>query len=192
MMPSSSSYQHSRPAVWNLEDTTPVVVERSHARRPLISWKMAVLLGCLFVGALGVLNQGSETPPSYLMAANLAESAKEGEYDWQKCKDSDDPDCWKKEGERVGGYWENFGKKMRSFWSGFGQRMHDMWSHKTTEEESTGGSNTTTVAEPEEVPAAAEKAQNTTAAVTTTTDEATHHRHHHHSSSSSSVIVPAT
>jgi hypothetical protein len=52
----------------------------------------------------------------------------EGRYDWQKCQDSSDPECWKKEGERVGGYWHNFGLRMKTFWQNFRQSIHDFFA----------------------------------------------------------------
>mmetsp|Transcript_21309 Transcript_21309/g.43767 ORF Transcript_21309/g.43767 Transcript_21309/m.43767 type:complete len:162 (-) Transcript_21309:541-1026(-) len=45
-----------------------------------------------------------------------------GRYDWQKCMDSDDPDCWENEGERVHSYWHDFRKKVKAFWKTFGRR----------------------------------------------------------------------
>ena len=54
----------------------------------------------------------------------------EGRYNWQKCKDSNDPNCWKNEGERVGGYWKNFGQRMKMYWMGFRQKMHDLFAGK--------------------------------------------------------------
>lgn len=32
----------------------------------------------------------------------------EGRYDWQKCKNSSDPDCWSEEATRVSDYWKHF------------------------------------------------------------------------------------
>jgi hypothetical protein len=67
----------------------------------------------------------------------------EGRYDWQKCQASNDPDCWKKEGERVGGYWHNFGLRMKTFWQNFRQSIHDFFAGtsapatKQVEEETT-------------------------------------------------------
>lgn len=52
----------------------------------------------------------------------------EGRYDWQKCKASNDPDCWKNEGERVGGYWHNFGLRMQTFWKNFGSSIHNFFA----------------------------------------------------------------
>jgi hypothetical protein len=51
----------------------------------------------------------------------------EGRYDWQKCKASNDPDCWKNEGERVGSYWHNFGLSVKTFWINLRQRIHDFF-----------------------------------------------------------------
>jgi len=41
-----------------------------------------------------------------------------GRYDWQKCKDSKDPNCWKEEGERVHGFWSDFNNRMKNWWHG--------------------------------------------------------------------------
>jgi hypothetical protein len=65
----------------------------------------------------------------------------EGRYDWQKCKQSNDPDCWKNEGTRVGSYWQDFGLRMKTFWTNFRQRMHEMFTGK---DESTAAEETTT------------------------------------------------
>ena len=58
----------------------------------------------------------------------------EGRYDWQKCKDSNDPDCWKNEGERVGGYWHNFGQRTKTFWMNFRKRIHNFFGGKNKDE----------------------------------------------------------
>jgi hypothetical protein len=52
----------------------------------------------------------------------------QGTYDWQKCKESKDPDCWKNEGKRVDSYWTSFGKTMHDYWKGFGKAMANYWS----------------------------------------------------------------
>ena len=51
-------------------------------------------------------------------------------YDWQKCKQASDPNCWEEEGERVRAFWENSGTKIKTFWSNFGQRTHNLFHSK--------------------------------------------------------------
>lgn len=73
----------------------------------------------------------------------------EGRYNWQKCKDSDDPNCWKNEGERVGGYWKNFGQRMKTYWMGFRQKMHDLFAGKdvdANDSDATTATTTSTIA----------------------------------------------
>ena len=52
----------------------------------------------------------------------------EGKYDWQKCQDSSDPDCWKNEGERVGSYWDNFGQRTGAYWTSFGDAIKNFFT----------------------------------------------------------------
>lgn len=52
----------------------------------------------------------------------------QGTYDWQKCKESKDPNCWKTEGKRVDSYWTGFGKAMHNYWKGFGKGVAHYWS----------------------------------------------------------------
>ena len=59
----------------------------------------------------------------------------EGRYDWQKCKDSSDSDCWKQEGERVHSYWKDFGTKMKNAWKSFREHVHDLFAGKKQDEE---------------------------------------------------------
>lgn len=68
----------------------------------------------------------------------------EGRYDWQKCKASNDPNCWKNEGERVGGYWENFGQRMKSYWMGFRHWLHDLFVGKEVAADDDSATTTTT------------------------------------------------
>ena len=57
----------------------------------------------------------------------------EGRYDWQKCKASNDPDCWKNEGDRVGSYWSNFRLRMKTFWMNFRGSMHNFFAGESEE-----------------------------------------------------------
>jgi len=62
----------------------------------------------------------------------------EGRYDWQKCKESNDPDCWKNEGERVDSYWHNFGLRMKTFWMNFRKTIHDFFAGGKKSSQDTG------------------------------------------------------
>ncbi|CAB9502476.1 expressed unknown protein [Seminavis robusta] len=42
-----------------------------------------------------------------------------GRYNWQKCLESDDPDCWEDEGDRVHNFWQDFGLRMKTYWQNF-------------------------------------------------------------------------
>jgi len=150
------SYQHSRPAVLNVSDDEPLLHEGLHHHRSL-PWKTAVLLACIFVGMVAVLNSNSSSTSSSYLTANMSEGPPKpetfdyekikeqgGEYDWKKCQGSSDPDCWKKEGERVGGFWSNFGSKMRSYWSDFGQRTRDYWANLFAHKEKVADADTST------------------------------------------------
>ncbi|KAG7360150.1 hypothetical protein IV203_035249 [Nitzschia inconspicua] len=88
----------------------------------------------------------------------------EGRYDWQKCKASNDPDCWKNEGDRVGGYWHNFGLRMMSFWENFRKTIHDFFA---------GGGDTTHEAVKEETVKTEKKHHNKKKDVPETTVNAT-------------------
>mmetsp|Transcript_21311 Transcript_21311/g.43776 ORF Transcript_21311/g.43776 Transcript_21311/m.43776 type:complete len:165 (-) Transcript_21311:2166-2660(-) len=140
------------------EDVLPERARRSWGWKKL--GIAVMLLGVLVVSALAAMSAPSEPEAAALLGSPLPLEGKShkssattipgdeggppnpedapkpdldkgaGGYDWQKCKDSDDPDCWKNEGERVHSYWHDFGQKMKSFWSNFGERMRSFWSKK--------------------------------------------------------------
>jgi hypothetical protein len=116
------SYQHSYPTeqdgllpgITVFEHGETVVMEdrpREGPRRTM-KWKLAVILGVLFVAGLAAFggdnNNSSNVPmlgasnPEMLAAAaaeeaddsppDIEKTKAEGTYDWQKCKNSDDPD----------------------------------------------------------------------------------------------------
>jgi hypothetical protein len=143
-----SSYQHSFPGqhlnvdLASADENDPLY--SSESRRPA-TWKnkrvvAITILGVLLMAfvalvspshqATALMESDASGPPDY--------NSKEGQYDWQKCKESNDPDCWKKEGERVGHWWEGFGQKMKSWWSnlfgGGGKGKSEKTTTSTTEE----------------------------------------------------------
>jgi hypothetical protein len=91
----------------------------------------------------------------------------EGRYDWQKCKTSNDPDCWKNEGERVGGYWHNFGLRMKTFWMNFRTAIKDFFTG------SKGASNTDASPAVEEETSVKKSKKKHKTNTTTEVDEAT-------------------
>ena len=126
-----------------------LVVRRSRKKLAIA----VMLLGVLVVSALAAMTAPAEPETAALLGSPLAVEGKshtsgktakpegppnpedapqpdldKGRYDWQKCKESDDPDCWKKEGDRVDSYWHDFRQKMKTFWSNFGRRMRSFWS----------------------------------------------------------------
>ena len=148
-----NSYQHSYPHVdttWADDDESP-----PPRRRPSWKLKLAVVmvLGVLFVAALAAFDRSDsipeqpllmkatktkepEQPSTQPMEPERPQSTSEGDYDWKKCKESSDPNCWKNEGERVGGYWQNFGQKMKAW----GQAMHSFWANLFKKKEQTATS----------------------------------------------------
>jgi hypothetical protein len=156
------SYQHSPPKEEDslLPDIT-VYDSNDEGRRGFLrlSYKRAIVLGVLFVLALaafGGSNDSSDDVPllgaprgSATKASSKHASKEEapkpkevdwdtvqskGEYDWQKCVGTVGPDCWAKEGQRVGSYWHDFGEDTKTYWVGYGQRMRDFWTPKHDEE----------------------------------------------------------
>jgi hypothetical protein len=159
-----ASYQNSIPGSQSDNKQAAPESGKNQHGRSIVRLGAAVGLALLFVVAL--LNGSSASGYSGSMrgsqlqeAALLQQPAKvvsadagdtsdkpkpdyngEGRYDWQKCEQSDDQDCWKNEGTRVGSYWQNFGLRMKTFWTNFGQRMHGLFAGKdksTTTEDST-------------------------------------------------------
>jgi hypothetical protein len=144
---------------------------RSRVLRSVLTLSVAMALFVVFMGssspsAHGGLRAGNEVAmlaqqqrtSSLLTAAAQADVNPaanqpqpdyngEGRYDWQKCKASNDPDCWKNEGERVGSYWENFGQRMKTFWMNFRQTMHDFFVGKKATDDTAEATATTTTAE---------------------------------------------
>ena len=144
-------------------------------------WKLAariVLIGSAFLFvACGDLPSISPTTaleahisiPPEPKQPHYTKAKKEAPYNWQKCKDSNDTDCWKQEGERVHTVWKNFGQKMKTYWTNFGQRMRTYWSnlfHKNKKQNDT----VLPAEDHDRVPVA------TTDATTTTTTTTKHHK----------------
>lgn len=129
----TSSYQHSVPGQHDLDlasadENDPLFANQVTNQRHYIA-KNKRLVGVLILGVVMVLalvNSGSNTPSStsLLQSDSMPDyNDKQGQYDWQKCKESNDPDCWKNEGKRVGNWWSNFGQRMKAWWSGlFGKK----------------------------------------------------------------------
>ena len=128
-----TSYQHSLPGqqlnieMASADENDPLYSNEQprpafHTKRRL----MAVMaFGIVMLFATMTLNSHGNAPTTALLEADSMPDANnpEGQYDWKKCKESNDPDCWKKEGERVGGFWHNFGLKWKAFWGSlFGKK----------------------------------------------------------------------
>lgn len=132
-----NSYQHSDPGRHLHVDVTPEENDSLHYNRRHSMKKrlMAVMvLGVVLVFA--AVNMNDTTSTTLVEADSMPDyNNPEGQYDWKKCKESNDPDCWKKEGERVGGFWKNFGHRMKSWWKNlFGGNKEDATEEKTAEE----------------------------------------------------------
>lgn len=150
----SSSYQNSipgqlsatvsaetEPTTWGVIDDHENLRSKSgRMGRFVLTMAVALLLFVAYMGLLpenGAALRGSSSNSEAALLP-LADAAPadmpqpdyngEGRYDWQKCKASNDPDCWKNEGERVGGYWHNFGLRMQTFWSNFRKSIHDFFA----------------------------------------------------------------
>lgn len=142
------SYQHTYadPIQVHLHaDEETTLVEGGRRPRSTLALKLgAAVMLAIFLLAV-VTSSGGEGAGSLRAAGMVAKadgpakpeydykkdlSSKEGEYDWQKCKESTDPDCWKNEGKRVGSFWKSFGEKMHSFWESMA-----FWKKAKAEEE---------------------------------------------------------
>lgn len=93
----------------------------------------AVALAVMLVLAASVMSNDSPNA-SLLEADSMPDpSDKQGQYDWKKCKESGDPNCWKEEGERVGNWWHNFGQRMKSHWANLFGKKDNVAEETTTE-----------------------------------------------------------
>jgi len=127
----TSSFQHSHPGhhlhveMASADENDPLFAWKERRRHPAFNKKrlMAVMaFGVVLVVAAVIM--GGSSSPALLEADSMPDSSNpEGQYDWKKCKESNDPDCWKKEGERVGGFWKDFRMKMKGWWANlFGKK----------------------------------------------------------------------
>ena len=167
----TSSYQNSAPAELVTLEPIEDYDSKRKGRRFVLILGVAMALFVALVGSSssssdhGSLRAGNEVAmlqQQHSSSASLADAARadvnpaadqpqpdyngEGRYDWQKCKASNDPDCWKNEGERVGSYWENFGQRMKAFWTSFRQSIHDFFVGKEAAADD-GGEETATTSE---------------------------------------------
>ena len=151
----TSSYQHSYPGLLNITTAGDIsdanlFYETWEQGRRNRRYNSLLLVGAMMVLSYLALTsggasssttstnmRGSPTAMELLSSFHTSSSPEdaptpdysgEGRYDWQKCKDSKDPDCWKDEGVRVHSYW-------RDFWQGFREKMHNLFSGKKQEDE---------------------------------------------------------
>jgi hypothetical protein len=135
----TTSYQNSYPGQLNIsaaEDAEETVdyeyqYQQKRARRQQLLVVATLLLVTYLAVGGGTASSGLRMNPTALRQ-DIGDVPKpdyngEGRYDWQKCKESKDPDCWKEEGKRVGSYWESFRDRIK----GFFQRL---FGKKTVEE----------------------------------------------------------
>mmetsp|Transcript_25078 Transcript_25078/g.57617 ORF Transcript_25078/g.57617 Transcript_25078/m.57617 type:complete len:159 (-) Transcript_25078:118-594(-) len=114
-------------------------------QQPDASLRGAALLGRPI---MTTANAAGSQPPSFDASNNAPQPDYNGEghYDWQKCQQSNDPDCWKQEGERVHSYWKDFGHRMKTFWKSFGHAIRDFFAGKEKAAEEDDTTTTTTTA----------------------------------------------
>jgi hypothetical protein len=143
-----TSYQHSHPGnlqidLASADENDPLYASSTTGSRRLSKSMRLVAILVLGLAAILVLagmnNPEADSQMTLLQSSDKDTSgmpdynSKEGQYDWQKCKESNDPDCWKNEGKRVGGFWKNFGQRMKSFWQNlFGKKEEDTTTMDTT------------------------------------------------------------
>lgn len=148
-----TSYQHSHPGNLQIDwasadendplyanSTITASSRRLSKRTRLVA---IMVLGLAAVLVLAGMHNSSPISDSQMTLVQSSDNekmpnynSKEGQYDWQKCKESNDPDCWKNEGKRVGGFWKNFRQRMKSFWK-------NLFGKKETENTTTMDTTTT-------------------------------------------------